>query len=179
MGLIAVLLLVFIWQAWTAARALSEAQDVSDALTHAIAKGNVPEARTLLAEFDDATTRAHHRTDGPLWKIGAAIPFLGRNFEAVSTVAAESDAIADDALPKVVAVANQVQLETFRPKNGRVNMAAVTRMVPVLDATNRVLARADRVVGSIRADGLIGPLQTPFTAFQTRTHRAAVAISCC
>jgi len=175
--LVAVLALVFIWQAWTAARALNEAKGVADALTQAIAKGEVPRARTLLVEFDDATTRAHHRTDGPLWKLGAAIPVVVRNFEAVSTVAAEADAIADDALPRIVRVADQVRLDTFRPKNGRIDLAAVARTMPVLEATNRVMAHADREVGAIRANGLIAPMQGPFTDLQTRTHRTAVAIS--
>lgn len=176
-GLVAVLVLVFIWQAWTAALALNEAKGDADALTRAIARGEVPRARTLLIEFDDATTRAHHRTDGPLWKLGAALPIVGRNFNAVSTVAAEADAIADDALPKIVNVADQVRLDTFRPQHGRVNLAAVAKTMPVLEATNRVMAHADRKVGAIRADGLVAPMQGPFADLQIRTHRTAVAIS--
>lgn len=176
-GLIALLLLVFVWQALTAARALNEAKGVATTLSRAIAKGDVPRARTLLVEFDEATTRAHHRTDGPLWKLGGAIPYVGRNLRAVATVSAEVDAIADDALPKVVSVADQVRLDTFRPKNGRVNMAAVAKTVPILASTDRVVAHADREIGAIKVGGLFAPLQGPFRELQDQTHKTAVAIS--
>jgi hypothetical protein len=176
-GLIVVLLIVFGWQAVTAVRALSDAKGLASGLSRAIANGDVANAKALLVEFDDATTRAHHRTDGAVWKLGAYVPWVGRNLDAVSTVSAEADAIADDALPKVVRVADLVRLDTFRPKNGRVNMTAVNKTVPVLGATNRVMAHADREIGAIQADRLFGPLRTPFTALQTQTHRTAVAIS--
>lgn len=176
-GLFVLLVGVFSWQAATAVTALSEAKGLASGLSRAIANGDVPNAKTLLAEFDDATTRAHHRTDGPVWKLGAHIPWAGRNLAAVSTVSAEADAIADDALPKVVGVANLVRLDTFRPKNGRVNMAAVNKTVPVLGATDRVMAHADREIGAIETDRLFGPLQAPFAELQTQTRRTAVAIS--
>jgi hypothetical protein len=176
-GVVVLLILVFVWQAITAARALTEAQDTAESLTRAIARGDVPRARALATRFDDETTRAHHRTDGPMWKLGGLLPIVGTNFEAVSTVSAEADAISDDALPKIVGIADQVRLEAFRPKNGRVNLAAVARTMPVLAATDRVLRHADQRVGAIRADKLIGPMRAPFTALQLRTHRTAVAIS--
>ena len=94
-------------------------------LTNAIAAGDAPRAETELKTFDDATTRAHHRTDGPLWWAGSRVPILGRNIDAVSTIAAQSDAIADDAMPGIVAVADRVQADTFRPRNGRVDLEAV------------------------------------------------------
>ncbi|MFL6089447.1 MAG: DUF4012 domain-containing protein [Aeromicrobium sp.] len=167
-------LLLFTWQAVTAARALNEAQQTAHSLADAIAAGDVPRARVELATFNDATSRAHHRTDGPLWWLGARIPFLGPNLAAVSTIAGQSDAIADDALPRIVAVADQVQLETFRPKNGRINLAAVAKALPVLATTDRVLARADAKVSSIQTDRLVGLLQSPVSTFQQRTHAAAV-----
>lgn len=172
-----VVVVIFLWQALTAAMALNEAKGISDSLEHAIAEGDVQSARALLVEFDDATSRAHGRTDGPVWWIGAKVPILGRNIHALSTVAAEADAIADEALPKIVAVADQVRLETFRPKNGRVNLRAVARTMPALAATDRVMAHADREIGAIRADGLVGLLQAPFAALQDQTHQAAVAVS--
>jgi hypothetical protein len=176
-GLIALAVLVFLWQAVTAARALNEAKGVATSLTRAIAHGDVPRARTLLVEFDDATTRAHHRTDGPLWSLGAHVPFVGRNLAAVSTVSAQADAIADDALPKVVNVADKVRLDTFRPRNGRVDMAAVARTVTILEATNQVVTHADREIGAIQVDRLFAPLVGPFTELQEQTHQTSVAIS--
>lgn len=170
-------LLVFLWQAVTATRALYSAQDSADGLVEAITDGDVQRARAELRGFDAATSRAHHRTDGPMWWLGSKVPLLGRNLEAVSTIAEQSDLIADEALPGIVAVANDVRLETFRPRNGRVNLSAVAEALPVLAATDRVFARADRAVAGLQASRLVGPMQGPVTDFQRRTHSAAAGIS--
>ncbi len=168
-------LLVSGWQALTAVRALDDARASADSLVDAIASGNVPRAKAELQDFDDATTRAHHRTDGPLWWLGARVPILGRNLAAVSTIAEQADAIADEALPGIVRVADQVKADTFRPRNGRVDLDAVAKVLPVLKTTDRVMATADRKVGQIRIDRLMGLLQVPAGEFAQRTHDAAAA----
>ena len=167
--------LVFGWQAVTAARALNDAKDRAGLLIDAISSGEVERATRELKSFDEATSRAHRRTDGPLWWVGAKVPLLGRNVAAVSTVAEQADAISDQALPGIVAVADDVRAETFRPKNGRVDLAAVAKALPTLAATDRVMARADREVAAIRPDRLIGPLQGPVGEFVRQTRAAASA----
>ena len=167
--------LIFTWQAVTAVRALNAARTSAVGLTNAIAAGNVQRAQAELRDFDDATTRAHHRTDGPLWWLGARVPILGRNLDAVSTIAAQSDVIADEALPAIVRVADQVQADTFRPRNGRVDLEAVAKLLPVLANTDRVMARADDEISGIRPDRLLGPLRVPAAAFAEQTHGAATA----
>lgn len=173
--LAAVALLAFVWQGLTAVRALSEAEETVGSLADAVSSGNIERAKSELRKFDDATTRAHHRTDGPLWWLAARVPGLGDNFAAVSTIAEQTDAIADEALPGVVAVADQVRAETFRPKSGRVDLNAVATVRPVLASTDRVLTKADREVSEIRPEELIPPLQGPVGEFATRTHAAATA----
>src|SRR5689334_11762099 len=105
LALVALALLVFSWQGLTAARALKDAQVTAGGLADAISSGDVPHARAELVAFDDATSRAHRRTDGPLWWLAARIPVAGRNAAAISTIARQSDAIADEALPRIVDVA--------------------------------------------------------------------------
>ena len=168
-------LLVFSWQALTAVRALNDARASVDSLANAIATGNVPRAKAELQDFDDATSRAHHRTDGPLWWLGAHVPIVGRNLDAVSTIAEQADAIADEALPGIVRVADQVKADTFRPRNGRVDLDAVAKVLPVLNTTDRVMAKADREVSQIRVDRLFGLLQVPAGEFAQKTHEAATA----
>jgi hypothetical protein len=168
-------LLVFGWQALTSVRALNAARTSADSLADAIASGNVQLAKAELQDFDDATTRAHHRTDGPLWWLGARVPIVGRNLDAVSTIAEQADAIADEALPGIVGVADQVEADTFRPKGGRVDLDAVAKVLPVLNTTDRVMAKADREVSQIRVDRLLAPLQVPAGEFAKQTREAATA----
>ena len=176
-GFATLCLLVFLIQAWWVASALADGRAAAKPLQDAIVKGDVRAARAELRDLDRATTRAHHASDGPLWWLGSKIPLLGRNIGAVSTVSREMDAIADEAMPRIVAVADQIQLETFRPKKGQVDVRAVRRMVPVLKTTDRVFTHADAEVGAIRADRLIGPLEGPISELQVRIHGAAVGAS--
>lgn len=170
-----VVLLLSGWQALTAVHALNDAKDRADSLADAISAGDVQSAKIALRAFDDDTTRAHHRTDGPLWWLAARVPVVGRNFDAVSTIAEQADAIADEALPGIVGVADQVRADTFRPRNGRVDLDAVAKTLPVLATTDRVMSKADREVSQIRSERLLPPLQLPAADFAERTHEAAAA----
>src|SRR5690349_21489179 len=176
-GFAALCVLVFLIQAWWVAGALADGRAAAKPLQDAIVKGDVSQARAELQDLDRATTRAHHSSDGPLWWLGSKVPLVGRNIGAVSTVSREMDAIADEAMPRIVSVADQIQLETFRPKKGQVDVRAVRRMVPVLQTTDRVFTHADAEVGAIRAEKLIGPLEAPIRDVQDRIHGAAVGAS--
>ena len=101
--------------------------------------------------------------------------YVGRNFDALRIVAAETDAVADEALPKVVDLADRIQLETFRPKNGRVDLVAVRRALPVLKVADRVMARADARIGRIDVDGLFALLRPSVADVQQKAHQAASA----
>ena len=169
--------LVFGWEAFRAARALEDAEDRAGIMQQNIVDGDVDAARRSLERFDASTTRAHESTDGPLWWLGSHVPVIGQNVDAVSTVARELDVVSDAVLPGVVDVADQVRLETFRPKNGRVDLEAVASVAPVLATASKVLEEGNREVAAFNVDGLIGPLRGPMTTLQDRFNRAAVAAS--
>lgn len=167
--------LLFSWEAYRAIGALQDADDRAEVLKQNIVDGDVAAARRSLIRLDESTSRAHGSTDGPLWWLGAQVPFVGRNVDAVRTVSRALDQVSDEVLPGIVDVADKVRLETFRPKNGQMNMAEVAAAAPVLVKADAVFARSDREVGSFDANGLIGPLRAPMTALQTRFSHTATA----
>ena len=169
--------LFFAWESYRAVAALQKAADVADVLQQNIVEGDVDAARRSLVRFDDSTTLAHHSTDGPLWWLAAHVPILGRNADAVSTVARELDQVSDDVLPGIVDVADMVRLETFRPRNGRVDLKAVAAAAPVLVKADEVFTHGNRDVAAFDVEGLIGPLRGPMTSLQTRFDRTATAAS--
>lgn len=174
-GVAVLTLLVFSWQSWRAVNGLRDAEGLARPLADRIVAGDVDGARRTLKDFDDATTRAHHATDGPGWWLVSKIPLVGRNVGAVRTVAAQVDAVADEALPGVVDVADRVRAETFRPKNGRVNLAAVRRATPVLVKADEVIQRANAEIGDINVDRLLPLLQQPIGEVQAKAQQAASA----
>jgi hypothetical protein len=169
--------LFFAWESYRAIGALQDAADRGGVLQQDIVDGDVDAARRSLELFDDSTTRAHHSTDGPLWWLGAQVPILGRNVDAVSTVARELDQVSDDVLPGVVDVADMVRLETFRPKKGRVDLQAVAAAAPVLVKADEVFTDGNREVAAFDVEGLIRPLRGPMSNLQTHFDRTATAAS--
>lgn len=173
--LAALVLLVFAVQGWRAVGALRDAEEVSQGLSDRIVEGDVAAARDRLVAFDRATTRARESTDGPLWWLASHVPYVGRNFAALRAVASASDDVADHALPGMVKVADQVKLEAFRPRNGRVDLKAVARALPVLAEADQTLSEADARIQAIDAGGLLPMLRPPMTEVQTRARQAATA----
>lgn len=170
-------MIVFVAQAWRAVRALDEAESLSQGLSDRIVQGDVSGARAQLDAFDRATTTARKSTDGPLWWLSSKVPYFGRNISALRTIAESSDAVSDRVLPGVVEVADQVRLETFRPKNNRVNLEAVARALPVLGTADKTLAEADARVMAIDVDALMPLLQLRARDAQAKVHQAATAVA--
>jgi hypothetical protein len=177
-GVIVVLAaLLFAWEAYRAANALQQADKQAGVLQQNIVNGDVDAARLSLKKLDASTSRAHNSSNGPLWWLGARVPILGRNVDAISTVARDLDRIVDDVLPGVVDVADKVRLETFRPKDGRVNLQEVAAAAPVLVKADEVLSEGDRDIRGIKVDGLVPGLRGPMKTLQSRFNRTAVAAS--
>ena len=176
-GVVVLALLFTIWQAFRAYGAIQDAEDRAGVLQEDIVKGDVDAARLSFERLDESTTRAHRNTSGPLWWLGAHVPILGRNVEAVRTVAREIDQVVDEVLPGVVEVADKVRLEVYRPKDGRINLEEVAAAAPVMDKADKVLTAANRDIAALDTGGLIGPLQVPMRQMQDRFDRTAVAAS--
>lgn len=169
--------LLFTWEAFRAYNSIQEAEERAGVLQENIVEGDVDAARKSFELLDESTSRAHNSTNGPLWWLGAHVPVLGRNVDAVRTVAREIDQVVDEVLPGVVEVADKVRLETYRPKDGRIDLEAVAEAAPVMVTADQVLTAASRDVGAIDTDGLIGPLRTPMRQLQERFESTAVAAS--
>ena len=85
--------------------------------------------------------------------------------------------LSDRVLPGVVNVADQVRLETFRPKNNRVNLAAVAEALPVLATADQTLAEADARVMAIDVDRLLPVVRARAGDAQAKVHKTAAAVA--
>lgn len=169
--------LLFTWEAFRAVSSLQDADDRAGILQDNIVEGDVDAARRSLELLDEYTSRAHNSTNGPIWWLGAQVPILGRNVDAMRTVAREVDRVSDEVLPGIVDVADKVRLDTYRPKDGRINLVAVAEAAPIMVTADEVLSAASRDVGAFDPDGLVGPLREPMRRLQDRFESTAVAAS--
>jgi hypothetical protein len=168
-------LAVTTWEAFRAVGSIREAEQTSGVLTDDIVKGDVDAARVSLEKLDESTSRAANSTNGPVWWLGAHVPFLGQNVDVVRTAARETDQVTDEVLPGIVDVADKVRLETFRPKDGQVDLEAVADAAPAIARADEVLADANRDIAAFDVDGVIGPLRRSVVQLQRRFDTTATA----
>lgn len=153
--------------------ALDQADVESRRLQDALAVGDIDGARSALTAFTDQADRARSAVDQPVWSLATLVPFLGDDADAMRVLARALDDVAQDGLPPVVDVAEQISADTFSPQDGRVDLAAIGRIGPVVAATSAILDEQVRATEAIETDRLIGRLQRPVTAAQRRLATAA------
>lgn len=101
---------------------------------------NDPErASALLGDLQQHTTVAVELTGDPVWRVTEFFPFLGSNLTAFREAAEIVALVADDGLEPVVDLASTIDISSFKPIDGQINLQ------PLLDATEDV-ERADDVV---------------------------------
>lgn len=152
---------VFGYQAVQVRDDLDEAATHAEVLRDQLVDGDSAGATETLARLQGVAQSAHDRSDGPLWRVGATIPWLGRNVDAASVVAAEVDRIADEAAPPMVDLAGQVNARTFSPSDGTLDLAALARVSSAVSRSHAALADARRSLDGLDADSLLGPVRGP------------------
>lgn len=176
-GLVAVILVIFAYQATKAISALRLASTQAGVLQTQIAGGDVAAAQVTLRGLNESTHQARSNTDGPLWDLSSHIPLLGRNFHAVQSVSEVLDDVATNALPPIVAVAEKVNTKTFSPQGGKVDLAALSSIEPSVAKADLALTEAKRKISDIDADSLLTPLGDPVRAAQHKINTAQSAAS--
>lgn len=160
--------LLFSWQAWQASQSLRLAANQADLIGSQIVAGNAVGAQRTLMNLQESTSTARRRTDGPLWSLGAKVPILGNNIGAVQRVSEVVDEVAMTALPPVVELAAQINLNTFTPRDGTVDVAAIEQVRPTVEAAKVALGRATDRLADVDTTSLLVPLRGPVGRVKTK-----------
>lgn len=171
------IVVLFGWQAWQASRSLRFAGNQADLLQSQIVAGDSAGAQRTLTSLQDATDKARRHTDGPMWDAGSKVPWLGKNVGAVQRVSEVVDQLATDALPPVVALSGQINLSTFSPRDGRVDVADMVRVRPAIQTANEALGRANDRLTGIDPGSLVVPLRGPVSMVKDKIAGASRAAS--
>ncbi len=169
-------LVVFVWQAWSAAHALSKVRDQGLQLTRELDSGQLAQADSTAAELRKSAGSAHASTGGPLWWIAAHVPLIGKDISAVRTSAEVIDQIAGWSLPTLLGIAREVESGDLRPHHGRIDLAAVRRHAPALREAARAVGPAADKMAAITQPGLTFPFKQLVTDLQVRVAGAKAAI---
>ena len=174
--LLFLLVVTFAWQAVRAGMALGDVRSTAQRITVDLNDGDLDAVDADVATLRRQTHRAAGETDGPLWSIGAHLPFVGHSIDAVRTTGQVLDRIADRSLPALIGLAHSVADGDLRPRHGRVDIAAVRAHAP---AVRRAAAAVDPLadqLADIRTHGLVYPLDRLLPDLQTRVAEAKSAI---
>ena len=164
--------LVLAFQVFQAREALTRAESQAVELKRHVLAGDVDAARSNLAGLKDSTREADSRTDGVLWGAASRVPFVGQNFAVVQDVSSVLHAIADDGLPPLVDIADQMDADAFSPRAGRIDIEPIRGLAPGLQKADQALTRGWQELREIDADELVGQLQGPVNQIQTQVADA-------
>lgn len=165
-------LVPFALGARTAASSLLRAQDQVGVLRDQLAAGDTEAAAATLTRLQANTSEAHRISSRGTWDLAAKVPWLGRNVEAVQVTAASVDDIATRALPPMVEGGSSLSVQSFKPRDGRLDVKALASLAPSVATASEVLAQNAERIGAIDAEGLIGPLVRPVLDMQRQVDEA-------
>lgn len=166
---------MFCWQAFSASRALLDSRERAETVQSRIQDGDFDGANRALAELREHTGRAHDRTDGVLWDLGRKIPFLGRNIGAVQTVSEVLDTATRINAPIALKLSQAVDAGTFRPSDGRINLAEVELLTPEVRRAAESIEQAGRDLDEIRPGSLTFPFNDLVADLQNQVDDARSA----
>jgi hypothetical protein len=150
-------------------RATTDASQLQDALT----AGDQSTARTELDQLQGNVHSAQSSLDSFVVSAAAKVPVLGKNVRAVRTVSSAVATVADEGLPPLVEVADKFNAKTFNPKNGRIDVDALTALTPSLTSSARAIRSANTEIQSLDASSLLSQLRDPVTDAQQKIGDAS------
>lgn len=150
-------------------RATTDASQLQSALT----AGDQPRARTELEQLQGNVRSAETTLDNVVLSAVAKVPVLGKNVKAVRTISSAVSVVAEDGLPPLVDVADKFNAKTFNPKDGRIDVSALSALTPNLTASSRAIASANDDIQSVDADSLLGQLRDPVVDAQRKIGDAS------
>jgi len=174
-AMVVLVALLFVWEAARASSALRLAGSQAQVLEDQIVAGDDASAAGTLRGLQASAHRAKSSTDGPLWDIGSKVPYLGKNVGAVQDVSEVIDGIATDALPPVVKLSRQINLNTYSPHNGSVDLGAIRTIAPSVETASKALDKAQKQLQGINAGSLLVPLRDPVNAVKFKIDDAQSA----
>ena len=122
------LVLVVAWSVWTVysvANDLDEVESKGLLLRQELIDGDADGARRALTAYQDAAESAESGTSGPTWWLVEKLPIWGDDAAAIDTVSGVLADLGRDALPPLVAAAEEVTAKAFQPEGAKFPLDAI------------------------------------------------------
>jgi hypothetical protein len=177
--LVACLLAVTGWLAWTGLRARDALTEASGLLSEArqrIVAGDLAPARALVARAGRATGTARAETSDPVWRLVAALPGVGDTPRAVQVTAAQADLLARDVIPAALHLAGQLDPSRVRPEGDRIDVGALTAAQEPIRGVQEDLRGVRAALGASTDGWVPGVVAGPIERFRGTVDQLAGAV---
>jgi hypothetical protein len=156
-----VALLGLVWvgvTAWMARSELNAVRSGVPVLRAQLVAADVPAATASADLMARQATRAHKLTSGPAWAVASRIPVLGDPFKTARGITEVANELGRNALPQLVQAGTTIDPHQLRSDDGRIDVAALRRIAPTLDAAATSLDRAISSAERLPAETYLGPV---------------------
>lgn len=153
---------------------LSNAKQSATLLQESLLNGADEQAQLAASDFTSSSSLAHALSQDIVWEIASAIPWLGPNFSAISTIAASADTIARDGLPAVLNLRDNINPDAFKPQGGSFDPKPFREAQTDAMESAQAFEAADLNLASIDISQLMGPLQSQASQAQEIVHELKI-----
>ncbi|MCW2838500.1 MAG: hypothetical protein JWQ15_2614 [Marmoricola sp.] len=165
------------WSARATRSDLIAARDSGERLQRAIATQDSAQAQTALRSLQEQLSDAHDRTDGLLWGAGTHLPWIGDDVRAVREVSAVGDDLSGGTLAELVAESGAGLRKRLLPRNGRIDIAAVESIAPVVSRAHLNLEDALNRLRGADSDSLTHWVRPSYDALLSTVSDTNLALS--
>lgn len=161
-GVVALLVLGAV--AWIGLRGVQARQELHaitplvNTIQDDVGSGDLAAARAAAAELQAHASRAADLTGDPIWRAAEILPIVGPNLAAPRQVAEAARAVSEKIITPLVALSRTIDLEKFKPVNGRLDLAPLSVAGPALAKVQAAYAQIRESVDAIGTAGTIGPI---------------------
>jgi hypothetical protein len=172
----AVLLVIIGAIAWVgmrgvlAANELRQALPVATRIQSAVLAGDSAAAAKNVSELRTRADKAHSLTSDPVWDLAAKTPWLGPNLRALGGVASSAASVTDHGLSSIVGLSGKISADSFKPKNGALDLAPLAAAGPALAQANTAVQAGEREAEGLSTQGVVGPLADAVTQYKGELH---------
>ncbi|MGB8650237.1 MAG: DUF4012 domain-containing protein [Mycobacteriales bacterium] len=149
--------------------ALHDAEGRLPALQAAVLAGDDVRVAVVMRRVQDDAETADRATNGPLWDLGAHLPWVGRSVAETSTLTHAVRQVAVGVVPRLIVGARDV-----RPLVGgsgtQVDLAALRRSSPAFATALDRLQPVDDALGRLPEDGVLPPVDAARQRLVTKVH---------
>lgn len=161
LGLVLVVLAALVgWRAMQVNDALQQAVEDADTLQVSLESGDQATIDSSLAALQDSSGEAADLTGGALWSVATVVPVVGDDARGVRTAARVVSDLSTDGIGPLAETATQ--LDQLLPKDGRVDVGAVTALQEPVRTAAAALEQAEAELAEEDSSGFIGRFKAKY-----------------